>query len=261
MTTTRKIWLQSSSSDNDAAIWSVYQQAARRHARKVLSPQFDFEFHGVSRTYPAVDYSDSSFHLATREVVRNAILAEQNDYAGFVNVSTNETGHREIRELTDFPAVFITEAAVHLAAQIGGTFAFLTHNSGSRLRMEAFTRQYGLGEQLVEGASMNLTYHDFAAMYANPAPALESFKTEARKAIARGARVLIPAGGPLNMFFIENGFREVDGVPLLDILGLALKDVEAQIGLRDAGMLVRGPMVFSKDWKQKLRELFLVSPP
>jgi len=257
MTTTRKIWLQSSSSDNDAGIWSVYQQAARTHARALLSPQFDFEFHGVSRTYPAVDYSDSSFHLATREVVRNAIQAEQAGYAGFVNVSTNETGHREIRELTDFPVVFITEIAVHLASQIGGSFAFLTHNRGSRLRMEAFTREYGLADQLVEGASMNLTYHDFAAMYANPAPALESFSAEARKAIARGARVLIPAGGPLNMFFIENGLREVDGVPLLDILGVAIKEVEARIALHDSGMVLRAPTAFSLEWKQKLRDLFL----
>lgn len=257
MTPARKIWLQSSSSNSDAAIWQVYQDAARQHARSLIGSQFDLEFHGVSTTYPAVDYSDSSFHLATREVVRNAILAEQQGYAGFVNVSTNETGHLEIRELTDFPAVFITEASIHLAAQIGGTFAFLTHNKGSRLRMEAFTREYGLAANLVEGASLNMTYHDFAGMYANPGPALESFRVEARKAIARGARVLIPAGGPLNMFFVENGLRAVDGVPLLDILGVALKQVELQIGLRDSGMLVRSPVPFSDDWKQRLRGLFL----
>ncbi|MEY4213272.1 MAG: aspartate/glutamate racemase family protein [Burkholderiaceae bacterium] len=259
MTPTRKLWLQSSSSDSDAAIWSVYQQSARRHARALLGPQFDFEFHGVSRTFPGVDQSDSAFHLASREVVRNAILAEQQGYAAFVNVSTNETGHLEIRELTDLPAVFITEAAVHLASQIGGRFAFLTHNRGARLRMEAFTREYGLGEQVVEGASMALTYHDFSAMYANPAPALEAFRGEARKAIARGARVLIPAGGPLNMFFVENGLRAVDGVPLLDILGVALKMAEAQIALRDHGMLFRTPTAYPDSWRTTLREMFLAT--
>ena len=257
MTTPRKIWLQSSSSDADAAIWRVYQQSAQRHARALLGERFDFEFHGVSRTFPGVDQSDSAFHLASREVVRNAILAEQQGYAGFVNVSTNETGHLEIRELTDFPAVFITEAAVHLASQIGGRFAFLTHNRGARLRMEAFTREYGLGEQLVEGASMALTYHDFSAMYANPGPALETFRGEARKAIARGARVLVPAGGPLNMFFVENGLRSVDGVPLLDILGVAIKSVEAQIALRDSGMVLRSPAAYPEGWRKTLREQFL----
>lgn len=257
MNAPQKLWLQSSSSDADAAIWRVYQESARRHARALLGPQFDFEFHGVSRTFPGVDQSDSAFHLATREVVRNAILAEREGYAGFVNVSTNETGHLEIRELTDFPAVFITEAAVHLAAQIGGRFAFLTHNRGARLRMEAFTREYGLGEQLVEGASMALTYHDFSAMYANPAPALETFRGEARKAIARGARVLIPAGGPLNMFFVENELRAVDGVPVLDILGVALKSLEAQIALHQSGMVLRGPSSYPEGWKTTLREMFL----
>ncbi|MBM3409748.1 MAG: hypothetical protein FJY25_20970 [Betaproteobacteria bacterium] len=256
-TSMRKLWLQSSSSDSDAAIWSVYQQSARRHARALLSPQFDFEFHGVSRTFPGVDQSDSAFHLATREVVRNAIVAEQRGYAGFVNVSTNETGHLEVRELTDFPAVFITEAAVHLAAQIGGRFAFLTHNRGARLRMEAFTREYGLGDQLVEGSSLALTYHDFSAMYANPGPALDTFRIETRKAIARGARVLIPAGGPLNMFFVENQLRAIDGVPLLDILGVALKSAEAQIALRDSGMVFRGPSSYPDSWKTTLREMFL----
>ena len=81
MTTPRKIWLQSSSSDADAAIWRVYQQSAQRHARALLGERFDFEFHGVSRTFPGVDQSDSAFHLASREVVRNAILAEQQGYA------------------------------------------------------------------------------------------------------------------------------------------------------------------------------------
>jgi Asp/Glu/hydantoin racemase len=253
----RKLWLQSSSSDADAAIWRVYQESARRHARALLGDRFDFEFHGVSRTFPGVDQSDSAFHLATREVVRNAIRAEQQGYAGFLNVSTNETGHLEIREVTDFPAVFITEAAVHLAAQIGSRFAFLTHNRGARLRMEAFTHEYGLGDRLVEGASMALTYHDFSAMYANPGPALETFRDEARKAIARGAQVLIPAGGPLNMFFVENGLRAIDGVPVLDILGVALKSLEAQVALHQSGMVLRAPSHYPAGWKETLRALFL----
>jgi Asp/Glu/hydantoin racemase len=251
------LWLQSSSGEADAANWAVYQESAKRHANRVVRPGLKVEFHAVSETYPGVDYLDSGLHLVSREVARNGILAEQRGYAAFVNVSTNDAGRPEIREMTDIPAVFITECAVHLAAQMGARFGFLTHNSGSRKKMELMTQRYGLGELLVEGASLEMRYSDFPRLYQDPAAGIEAFSKAARAVIARGANVLIPAGGPLNMFFVDHDLRHVDGVPLIDIMANVIKSAERAVDLQALGVPQRGSTGVSPDFKAKLQEIFL----
>ncbi|MEI6839475.1 MAG: aspartate/glutamate racemase family protein [Alcaligenaceae bacterium] len=251
------LWLQSSSGQADAALWSVYQESAKRHANRVVRPGLKVEFHAISETYPGVDYLDSGLHLVSREVARNGILAEQRGYAAFVNVSTNDSGRAEIHEMTDIPAVFITECAVHLAAQMGAHFGFLTHNSGSRKKMELMTQRYGLGDMLVEGASLEMGYSDFSRLYQDPATGIDAFRKAAREVIARGANVLIPAGGPLNMFFVDHELRHVDGVPLIDILAIVIKSAERAVDLQALGVLQRGSTMVSADFKAKLRDIFL----
>lgn len=254
-----KIWVQSCSAESDAGIWGAYQDSVRRHARRLLRPGLEPEFHGISRTYPGIDFVDSAVTLATKEVVANAIRAEEAGYAAFAFVSTNDAGNREVRELTDIPCAFIVEAAVQFAAQLGGgTFAFLTHNAGSRRLMERLTvERLGLGGQLVEGASLALTYNDFAGMHANPKPILQRFEEAARGPIARGARVLIPAGGPLNMFFVDQGFQQVDGVPLIDIHGVLLKEAERLADMKALGMPQRGARAVTAEQRKGLRALYL----
>ncbi len=251
------LWLQSSSGHADAANWAVYQESAKRHANRVVRPGLKVEFHAVSETYPGVDFLDSGLHLVTREVARNGILAEQRGYAAFVNVSTNDAGLPEIREMTDIPTAFITESAVHLAAQMGARFGFLTHNPGSRKKMELMTRRYGLGERLVEGASLEMRYSDFPRIYQDPASGIAAFSQAAREVIARGANVIIPAGGPLNMFFVDHDLRHVDGAPLIDIMANVIKSAERAIDLHALGVPQRGSSMVSPDFKARLREIFL----
>jgi hypothetical protein len=98
---------------------------------------------------------------------------------------------------------------------------------------------------------------DFVKLYADPAAGCEAFRAEARKAIARGARVLIPAGGPLNMFFVDHGLREVDGVPILDILAVSIKAAEQAIALKQAGVPLKGASFVPPDRKAQLRQIFL----
>ena len=175
------IWLQSASSEADLGLWGAYQDSVRRHARKLVRPDLAVEFHGLSMTYPGIDFVDSAIQLAAGEVVRNAIVAEQRGYAAFAFISTNDAGNREVRELSDIPAAFITETAVHAAGQ-RGRFAFVTHNPGSLRKLEALaTERFGMGAQMVPGAATGLTYNDFEDIRRNPAPILAQLEQEARR--------------------------------------------------------------------------------
>ncbi|MBC7803395.1 MAG: hypothetical protein H7Y16_05900 [Candidatus Parcubacteria bacterium] len=254
------IWLQSCSAESDPAIWGAYQDSVRRHARKVVRKDLAVEFHGVSMTYPGIDFVDSAIQLAATEVVRNAILAEQGGYAAFAFTSTNDAGNREVRELTGIPAVFITETAVRRAAGQGGKFAFLTHNQGSLRKLEQLaTERFGLGAKMVAGASTGLTYNDFAGIRRDPAPILAQLEREARKAIARGAQLLIPSGGPLNMFLVDQGYAQVDGVPLLDIMAVLLEEAQRVIDLRARGAPQQDASLVTPQQRENLRTLFLQS--
>lgn len=250
------IWLQSCSAESDPGLWGAYQESVRRHARKVVRPDLAVEFHGVSRTFPGIDFVDSAIQLAAHEVVKNAILAEQRGYAAFAFASTNDAGNREVRELTGIPSAFITETAVHAAAK-RGRFAFVTHNLGSLRKLEALGRErFGMGANMVPGAATGLTYNDFEGIRRDPAPILAQLQAEARKAIARGAQVLVPSGGPLNMFLVDQGFTQVDGVPLLDIMAELLKETERLLD-RKAGIPQREPSLATAAQRDKLRALFL----
>ena len=67
------------------------------------------------------------------------------------------TGPAETK-VGEYGLVFITECAIHLASQLAGKFAFLTHNQAILKKMERMARGYGLGQRMVEGASLDLTY-------------------------------------------------------------------------------------------------------
>ena len=123
-----KIWVQSCCAESDAGIWGAYQDSVRRHARNVLRPDLEPEFHGISRTYPGIDFVDSAVTLATKEVVANAIRAEEGNYAAFAFVSTNDAGNREVREVTDIPCAFIVDknSTVIFPSPIMTTIAELT---------------------------------------------------------------------------------------------------------------------------------------
>lgn len=250
-----RIWAQSCSAEADA-VWSVYQESVKRHAVRIARPGTEIEFHGVKSTFPGIDHLDSAEHLATLEVVRNAIHAEQRGYAAFVMISTIDAGHRQVRELTDLPAVFITECAVHLASQLAGRFAFLTHNRMILDKMQRIARGYGLGGRMVDGASLDLTYRDFRRMYEDPEPVLAAFVGEARKAVGRGAGILLPAGNPVNMFLLDHGVRDVDGVPLLDSFAAAVKTAEALADLRGMGT-TRGASPATREQREGLRAHYL----
>jgi allantoin racemase len=63
---------------------------------------------------------------------------------------------------------------------------------------------------------------ELVAMFADPAPFVASFTEQARAAITERADVIIPAEGVLNELLFAAGLREVDGVSVMDCVGVTL---------------------------------------
>ena len=61
---------------------------------------------------------------------------------------------------------------------------------------------------------------------------LERFQNAPHIAIERGASAFLVAGKPLNMFLVDQGLSDVDGVPIVDGLTATVKTAEMLVDLK-----------------------------
>ena len=72
--------------------------------------------------------------------------------------------------------------------------------------------------------------------FKNPTSIINKVKDTGRRAIERGARMLVPSCNVLNMVLIDANLRAIDGVTILDIAGTTLKVAEFMVDLEQAGI-------------------------
>ena len=96
-------------------------------------------------------------------------------------------------------------------------------------------------------------------MYGDPKTYIARFAAAARETIARGATSILVAGNPLNMFLIDQGVKEVDGVPILDCCTAAIKTAEMLVDLHALGVRRSAKGLFEApqgEMREKVRRLF-----
>ncbi len=162
----------------------------------------------------------------TRQKRKSALRAERDGIDTVAVINTFDHGYYELRELLGIPVVYITESSMYLACQLAPTFSFVTHNEAMQLHIADLAKRYGVAGRMTPGTNLGLTYEDFPQLYEKPAEYIARFKETARETIARGATVIMVAGNPLNMFLIDQGVRDIDGIPILDCCTAVVKTAE-----------------------------------
>ena len=213
------------------------------------------ESHGIAGTPFGKDRFRAAFHRVTTLMIESALRAEPEGFDAIAVINTFDHGYHELRELTRLPLVFITESAMHLACQLTARFGFVTHNHEILEHVRLLIRRYGLEDRTIEGAHLGLTYEDFPRMYAEPEPYLAAFRAAARSVVQRGAGALLISGNPVNMFLIDQGLRDVDGVPIVDGCAAMMKTAEMLVDLDRLGIR-RGDGTVTTESRIKLRALF-----
>ena len=110
--------------------------------------------------------------------------------------------------------------------------------------LRSVLRQYGLRSNAIErkpARSMNLTLSKkefWDCIEGNYGPVVEDFEAKARECIDDGAEVLIAGGGVLSMILTRVGLKEVDRVPVIDPLLIAIKLAEMMVDLYKSGIPV-----------------------
>lgn len=259
---TMKLWLQSGSAlaaDASTPYGRLYEESLGRHLQAMARPDTELKAFGIGGTPHGKDRYHASFHEVTRLIIKSALRAEGEGYDAVAVINTFDHGYYELRELLDIPVVYITESAMYLACQLAPAFSFVTHNEAMQLHIADLAKRYGMAGRMVRGINLGLTYEDFPQLYERPADYIGRFEDAARTVIERGATVLMVAGNPLNMFLIDQGVRDVDGVPILDCCTAVVKTAEMMVDLHRLGVRRTTKGLFAApdgDAKAKIRALF-----
>ena len=109
---------------------------------------------------------------------------------------------------------------------------------------------------------MNLDAEDVGDLFNNPEPYVKLITEEARKIISQGADILLLSGNPFNMIMVDQGVREIDGVPILDVCGAVIKIAEMMVDLKKVGITRSTSGLFaqpSNEERAQLRKLYGVA--
>lgn len=216
--------------------------------RRVCSTGTVVDLHGLlAGTYPEgvapVDLGGYRWVMQMNEfqVIENCVQAEREGYDAVAISCFADPGLELVRSLVDIPVVSSLETALLVSSTIGRRPGLLTLDDGMVRMIERLVADYGFRERLagIDHLRPPLTELDLDKGFSGSAELVERFRANARRLIAKGADVLIPAEGVLNILMVRNGLEEVDGVPVLDSYGAVLAMAEMLVNLRKrAGLRV-----------------------
>jgi Asp/Glu/hydantoin racemase len=233
-----KLWYQFTA---DASKHPSFVDALRQHAERVGSPGTQITVHGMDADLghgllqadvilsPAVYTS-----VVVPLFLRNAWKAQREGYDAFVIGTFAEPVLRELRSLVDIPVVSAFEASMLAGCTVAPKMALLVLSEQTVPYVEASIERHRLAArvssiQLIDSVMLET---DLDREFEAPAAYLGRFKSAARKAIAAGADAVIPAEGMVAAIVAVNGLQEVDGVPVIDAVGVSILAAEHAITLR-----------------------------
>ena len=216
------------------------------HARKILRADSEVRYHGVPKeafevAVPSemVNYTFSEMMFANYFLSR-AIEAEKSGYDAFIIGTATDPGLRETKTVVDIPVIAYSESSLHVANMLGSCISYVGFIPGIQARHVENAHLYGLGGRLGPLGQVPITALGVQeAIEGKPGKFLDAFLKTAREVIVAGADVIIPNEGLTNEVLFHQGVYAVDGVPIIDCNGVALKMAEFMVDLqRVSGMKV-----------------------
>jgi allantoin racemase len=182
--------------------------------------------------------------LNAQAVFQAAVSAEKDGFDAVLITCFGDPMLQQIRQAVNIPVASIGEASLHMAAMMGDKFGVVHISEYNIIETRHKIHQYGLSERLANIRAIDETPAEQGGAIFNAAHAIESFTAVARALIDDGAEVLIPACGLMSPALrlapgmereYPNGFTEVDGVPIVDVMSCGIQMAEALCNLKRSG--------------------------
>jgi allantoin racemase len=251
-----KIWYQSGLALDRFASYKKYLEM---HLQAAADPGTQIEIHGTERGGAGIEYRFGEL-IFTRDILENGVKAEKQQFDAFTIGTTNDAGVFQAREILDIPVIAITEASLLVACTMGKTFSLITPNEKMIPRFYEIVRRYGLEERLAGIEYMDFKIPELNLVFDDPAfqkKEQNEFIEGARRTLKSRSEVIIPVGGMASLFLARSGLKEVDGVPVLDTISIAIKMTEMMVKLRQiTGTFVSRRLSFASPPAEMLKEAF-----
>ncbi|WP_326522989.1 aspartate/glutamate racemase family protein [Sphingomonas sp.] len=227
---TMRIWYQSFV---DAPNAGPYWPMLREHLDAIVDPGTEIDVHGITPhdgyAHPIVEWR------CAREVICNAVTAEEQGYDAFVIGHFQDAGLYEARSVVDIPVLSLGEASMLHACTLGQRSGIVTIN---RRYISWFHHQigkYGLDRRVTGVHAMQFEPGQILAAYGDAdrtRDVTDLFAQQARPLVAGGVDVILPGGGiPMLLFSAING-HEIDGAPVVNGIPIVVKMAEMAVRLR-----------------------------
>lgn len=168
---------------------------------------------GIGQHYRFLEYQD------TREIIANAIEAERAGYHAFLIGNISDAGLRESREMVNMPVLGMCESCLHLACMMGASFGLVAISERWIPKLTENVARCGLELRLAGIESMRTSPVDLKKGFVDTAhrdDLMAQFANAAQKLLARGAEVIVPAGGELVALLTQTGTHEIERAPILN---------------------------------------------
>ncbi len=227
-----KLWYQSLARQTETA---NYRGRLRKVIDSCIDPGTEVHIKGLVETagigvmYHFLKYQD------TKEVIYNALRAEQEGYDAFLIGNISDAGIREAREVVNIPVLGMCETSLHIACMMGANFSLVTISPKWTPRLLENVQRYGLDRRLVAVEAMGTSPLDLKRCFVEPAHLkyiVEQFNQCARRLLEKGAEVIIPAGGDVIVLLADAGIYEVGRAPILNGIVELVKMGELAVKLK-----------------------------
>jgi Asp/Glu/hydantoin racemase len=207
-----------------------------------IAPNATVDVHGVKAgTYPS---RYPGRHIASpylqglqrEQFVRAALAAEGEGYDALMIATIPDLAREECRSVVDLPIVGFGQASLLAAGFLGDKVGVVSFDgSGLEPQLRRNADKYGLSERMGPVVTITATFDDIIDALSgtkSPEPVVEAFMVGAEAAIGRGADVLIPGAGPLNLLVARLGLSRVGEVPVVDSFHCAIEACQMLVSFR-----------------------------
>ena len=183
-------------------------------------------------------------HLNDKETLHSVVHAEREGSDAVMITCFYDPMLRDLRQAVDIPVVSLGESSMLMASMMGAKFGVVTISPEAAHDFQSNIVKYGLEKRAVPVRPIPETAEQQLEALKDVHHTIEAFKKVSRELIRDGAEVIIPGCGlmcpalriaPGAEEEYPNGLTEVDGVPVMDALGITLKTAETLVSLRQAG--------------------------
>ena len=253
-----KILWQSSRSFKEGPGVETYKADLLRYLNSLKRQDVEITLSGVDQSSPHWRYlAVRVLHYAAPGGMLNKIIrANEQGYDGAVIACYNDTALHEAREMCTFPVYGVLETSVHLACMLGDRFSGVAMGDKTARLCDRKVIEYGVKDKALPFVKLGASLEEVSLAMDRPGPLIERFVQAAQELVSRGAEVIIPACGLVNMLMVREKIREIDGALVLDGYAAILKISEAMIQLhQEIGLSMSRKLLYASPPKEHLSEI------